>query len=215
MTLEVRNLSIRFGERRVLNDVGVQVAQGEIVSIMGPSGSGKSTLLRAIAGLQPIATGSVLVGNVDVTGLPTHRRSVGMVFQDLALFPHLDVAKNITYGLRMQGVGKSSQRERCHELLDLVQLSGEAKRRIGTLSGGEQQRVALARALAPRPEILLLDEPFASLDRDLSLMLVREVGQILRSQGTSVLHVTHDETEPGIIGATKVLRIQPGGKLSE
>ena len=214
MTLEVRNLSVRFGERELLLNVDLGVGVGETISIMGPSGSGKSTLLRAIAGLQPITAGIVFVGELDVTNLPTHRRNVGMVFQDLALFPHLNVGDNIAYGLRMQGVSKSERTRRCDELLELVRLSGSAKRNVGTLSGGEQQRVALARALAPKPEILLLDEPFASLDRDLSATLVREVGAILNSQGTSVLHVTHDATEPEAIGAAKVLRVQPNGSLA-
>jgi thiamine transport system ATP-binding protein len=205
--LSVRNLSVRFDSRIILNAAELDAASGEIVTIMGPSGCGKSTLLRAIAGLQLIETGSVTVGGVDVTNKPTHERNVGMVFQSLALFPHLDVAANIAYGLRMNGTSRGERARRVTELLELVRLPGTPNRSIATLSGGEQQRVALARALAPRPSVLLLDEPFASLDETLKQTLIVEVGDVLRAQSITAVHVTHDRDEAALIGASRVVSL--------
>jgi thiamine transport system ATP-binding protein len=210
VSLAVRNLSVRFGPRLVLDAFDLDVAVAEIVTIMGPSGCGKSTLLRAIAGLQPIESGSIAVGGHDVTDTPTHQRHVGMVFQSLALFPHLDVAANIAYGLRMNGTPKADRASRVEELLTLVRLPGASNRSIATLSGGEQQRVALARALAPNPAILLLDEPFGSLDEALKDSLVLEIGQVLREHRITTVHVTHDRNEPTLIGTTRVLELKNG-----
>jgi thiamine transport system ATP-binding protein len=207
VTLAVRNVSVRFGSRLVLDGVDLRVATSEILTIMGPSGCGKSTLLRAIAGLQQIETGIIEVAGHDVTNKPTHERNVGMVFQSLALFPHLDVAGNIAYGLRMNGTSKKDRASRVEELLALVRLPGTPNRSIATLSGGEQQRVALARALAPRPAILLLDEPFASLDETLKDSLVGEIGDVLREHKITTVHVTHDRNEPKRIGASRVLQL--------
>jgi thiamine transport system ATP-binding protein len=206
VTLVVRNVSVRFGSRRILDGVDLRVGASEILTIMGPSGCGKSTLLRAIAGLQPIESGSIEVAGHDVTTKPTHERNIGMVFQSLALFPHLDVAGNIAYGLRMNGTSKADRASRVEELLALVRLPGTPNRSIATLSGGEQQRVALARALAPRPAILLLDEPFASLDEALKESLVGEIGDVLREHRITTVHVTHDRNEPTRIGASRVIQ---------
>jgi thiamine transport system ATP-binding protein len=193
--LIVRELTVSFGDIRILDRTSLDVAVGEVVALMGPSGVGKSTLLRAIAGLQPIDDGSIVIDSVDVTNTPTHRRGVGFVFQDLALFPHLTVAENIAYGLRRQRVAKHDRGSRVSELLELIGLPGIEARRPDTLSGGEQQRVALARALAPRPKLLLLDEPLAALDAERKDELIGELRRIITTTGTTAVHVTHDADE--------------------
>ncbi|MEZ5119752.1 MAG: ABC transporter ATP-binding protein [Candidatus Nanopelagicales bacterium] len=172
----------------VLHDIDLEVGAGEIVCILGPSGGGKSTLLRAVAGLVD-HTGSIAVAGRSLAGVPAHRRGVGMMFQDDLLFPHLDVASNVGFGVR----GKDPQR--VAEMLDLVGLAGYGHRGVETLSGGQAQRVALARALAPQPDVLLLDEPFGALDVVLKAQLVLEVQRVLRDRGVTVLAVTHDRHE--------------------
>jgi thiamine transport system ATP-binding protein len=193
--LDVRDIVVRFGERTVLDGVSLHVASGEIVALLGPSGTGKTTLLRVIAGLLPADSGTVAVDGADVTATPAHRRGIGVVFQDEQLFPHLDVAGNIGFGLRMQRRPRAEIAERVGELLDTVGLTGFAARQVTDLSGGEAKRVALARALAPRPRVLLLDEPLTGLDTDLHERLVGEVRQLLRTAGVTALHVTHDRSE--------------------
>jgi thiamine transport system ATP-binding protein len=198
--LAVDDVAVRFDARTVLDGVSLAVAPGEIVGLLGPSGSGKSTLLRVIAGLHLPDRGTVCWDGHDLAGVPPHRRGVGLVFQDLQLFPHKDVAANVGFGLRMQGQGRAAVERRVAELLDLVGLPGFERRRVTTLSGGEAQRVALARALAPEPRVLLLDEPLAALDRDLHDRLAVEVRQLLRRVGITAVHVTHDEDEARTIG---------------
>jgi thiamine transport system ATP-binding protein len=178
-----------------LDQVSMRVERGEVLSILGPSGSGKSTLLRAVAGLQSTSAGSIRIDGIEVTDLPAHRRDVALMFQDYALFPHLDVADNVGYGLRMRSVGRSDRRRRVRELLDLVRLPGFEERSVSTLSGGERQRVALARALATNPCLLMLDEPLSALDRSLRQSLVLELQELFGSDGISVIHVTHDQDE--------------------
>lgn len=163
--------------------------------MLGPSGSGKSTLLRAIAGLRPLDEGRVLVGGRDLAAVPTHRRGVGLMFQEHALFPHRDVAQNIAFGLRMQRRTPDDVATRVQELLELVGLAGFGGRRVQTLSGGEQQRVALARSLAPEPEVLLLDEPLGALDRVLRESLTAELRRMFTRLGLTVVAVTHDQGE--------------------
>lgn len=192
--LELRDVSRSFGNVAAVAGASLTVAHGEIVALLGPSGCGKSTLLQLIAGLLSPDSGCITLGGhtvADPTTFvePNHRR-VGMVFQDHALFPHLDVRKNIAFGLG--GLSKSEQMERVEELLALVQLTEKIDRPVHELSGGEQQRVALARALAPRPKILVLDEPFASLDRVLTDQLRADVVELLRAANTPVVFVTHD-----------------------
>ncbi|MFD5077077.1 ABC transporter ATP-binding protein [Streptomyces sp. NPDC058371] len=193
--LGIEAATVRFGGRPVLDAVGLDVAEHEIVCVLGPSGSGKSTLLRAVAGLQTLDAGRVQLDGRDQSGVPAHRRGVGLMFQDHQLFPQRDVGGNVAFGLRMHGVPKGEQGVRVRELLELVGLPGAASRAVASLSGGEQQRVALARALAPRPRLLMLDEPLGQLDRSLRERLVVELGQLFRELGTTVLAVTHDQGE--------------------
>ncbi|WP_030195210.1 ABC transporter ATP-binding protein [Streptomyces sp. NRRL S-87] len=193
--LELDGVSVRFGARTVLDAVDLSVAEHEIVCVLGPSGSGKSTLLRVVAGLQPAAAGRVRLSGADQAGVPVHKRGVGLMFQDHQLFPQRDVAGNVAFGLRMRGARREEQRARVAELLELVGLPGAGRRSVAALSGGEQQRVALARALAPRPRLLMLDEPLGQLDRGLRERLVVELRELFHRLGTTVLAVTHDQGE--------------------
>jgi thiamine transport system ATP-binding protein len=199
--LAVVDVTVRFGDRVVLDSVDLDVAASEVVALLGPSGSGKSTLLRVIAGIVPADRGQVVLDGVDVTRMPTHRRSVGMVFQDEQLFPHMDVAANIGFGLRMAGVDRRARDDRVGELLDVVGLTGFGRRHVDGLSGGERKRVALARSLAPRPKLLLLDEPLTGLDRELHDRLAIEVRSILEAQATTAIWVTHDAEEAALVAA--------------
>ena len=203
--LEVRDVVVRFGARTVLDHVSLSVADGEVVALLGPSGSGKSTLLRVIAGLLVPDGGTVAIDGDDVTAMPAHLRRVGLVFQDEQLFPHLTVAANVGFGLRMQGMPRAAVAERVESLLQLVGLGSFGARRVTKLSGGEAKRVALARSLAPRPRVLLLDEPLTGLDRDLHDRLAGELAQLLRAIGTTALLVTHDPDEADAI-ADRVIR---------
>jgi thiamine transport system ATP-binding protein len=193
--LRVENATVRFGGRAGLDGVRLEVAEHEIVCVLGPSGSGKSTLLRVVAGLQTLDAGQVVLGGADQAKVPVHRRGVGLMFQDHQLFPQRDVGGNVAFGLRMHGKGRDEQARRVRELLELVGLPGAERRAVGALSGGEQQRVALARALAPSPRLLMLDEPLGQLDRTLRERLVVELRQLFGRLGTTVLAVTHDQGE--------------------
>jgi thiamine transport system ATP-binding protein len=198
--LTVDEVTVRFDGKTVLDHVSLDVATGEIVALLGPSGSGKSTLLRVIAGLHVPDGGRVCWDGEDLAGVPPHRRGIGLVFQDLQLFPHKDVAGNVAFGMRMRGTARAVIERRVAELLALVGLPGFERRRVTTLSGGEAQRVALARALAPEPRVLLLDEPLAALDRDLHDRLAVDVRHLLQRVGITAVHVTHDESEARTIG---------------
>ncbi|MEV6436453.1 ABC transporter ATP-binding protein [Streptomyces anulatus] len=193
--LSLQSATVRFGKRTALDAVDLAVADHRIVCLLGPSGSGKSTLLRAVAGLQPMDGGRVLLAGQDQSGVPVHRRGLGLMFQDHQLFPHRDVGANVAFGLRMHGVGRAETGRRVRELLELVGLPGAERRAVAALSGGEQQRVALARALAPRPKLLMLDEPLGQLDRSLRERLVVELRTLFQELGTTVLAVTHDQGE--------------------
>jgi thiamine transport system ATP-binding protein len=193
--LAVADVHVAFGGRAVLDGAGLRVTSGEIVGLLGPSGSGKSTLLRVIAGLLIPDRGTVGIDGVDVTDVPTHRRGVGMVFQDEQLFEHLDVAGNVAFGLRMRGDAPPARQRRVTELLDVVGLAGFDRRNVRQLSGGEAKRVALARSLAPSPRVLLLDEPLTGLDRELHDRLAGDLAGILRAERTTSLLVTHDRDE--------------------
>lgn len=204
--LEVDHVSVAFGDTQVLNDVSLSVERGAIVAVLGPSGSGKSTLLRVVAGLVDTSSGTVRVDGTDMRGVATHRRGVGLVFQNDQLFPHLDVAGNVGYGLRIARTPTAQRRARVEELLSLVGMSGHADRDVATLSGGEAARVALARSLATSPRVLLLDEPLSGLDHDLRYALADDLRRVIRSAGSTALVVTHDPVEAERI-ADRVVRL--------
>ncbi len=176
-----------------VSGVSLDVAPGEIVALLGASGSGKSSLLRAIAGLEPLVSGTVSWDADDLTGVPTHKRNFGLMFQEPALFPNLNVGRNVAYGLH--ALPRRSRGAVVDEFLELVGLPGYASRQVNELSGGQAQRVALARSLAPRPRLMLLDEPLSALDRALREHLVGVLGEVLRATGTTAVHVTHDQDE--------------------
>jgi thiamine transport system ATP-binding protein len=193
--LRVEALEVRYGDTVALDGIDLVVDDGEVVSVLGPSGSGKSTLLRAVAGLEPPVRGRVVWDGDDLTGVPPHRRQLGLMFQDHTLFPHRDVIGNVAFGLRMHGVPVAQATARAGELLTLVGLAGYEHRRVAELSGGEQQRVALARAIAPTPRLLMLDEPLGSLDRALRERLMVELRDLFTRLGLTSLYVTHDHDE--------------------
>ena len=195
--LQVHQVSVRYAAQPVVDQVIFGLAQGEIGCLLGASGCGKTTLLRSLAGLEPLSGGQIILHDQVLSDtnrvIPPQQRQMGMVFQDYALFPHLNVLENIQFGLR--DGDKTSKRQRVDELLALVQLEGLGQRRLHELSGGQQQRVALARALAPKPKLLLLDEPFSNLDVLLRAQLAQEVREILKASQTTAILVTHDQHE--------------------
>jgi thiamine transport system ATP-binding protein len=205
--LSARGICIAFGPRTVLDDVSLDVAEGEIVALLGPSGSGKSTLLRIITGLLRADRGTVELDGRSIDDLPTHRRNIGLVFQDEQLFPHRTVAQNIEFGLRMQRRPRTDRTRRVAELLAVVGLPGFEDRRVTDLSGGEAKRIALARTLAPAPRIVLLDEPLTGLDRELHDQLTVELARLLRETHTTAVLVTHDRDEAAAI-ADRVVRME-------
>jgi iron(III) transport system ATP-binding protein len=219
--LMLSQVEICYGNTTAVHAVDITVEQGQIACLLGPSGCGKTTLLRAIAGFERLSQGSInLNGQVISTPqstLATEQRNIGMVFQDYALFPHLSIADNIRFGIRKQPT--KAQQQRVKELLELVSLPGYEQRYPHELSGGQQQRIALARALAPKPSLLLLDEPFGSQDTELRESLAREVREILKQEGITALLVTHDQHEAFAmadeIGVLQAGRLQQWGSAYE
>ena len=219
-SLSLENVSISYGAAKVVDDISFTVRSGEIACLLGPSGCGKTTTLRAIAGFEPIVDGKIILGTEVVadTGFqkPAHRRAVGMVFQDYALFPHLNVAQNISFGLG--ALGKADRGRRTGELLELIGLGAYAKSYPHELSGGQQQRVAVARALAPRPRLLLLDEPFSNLDVELRVSLGQDVQDLLKREHMTAIMVTHDQNEAfslcDVVGVMKDGKIEQWGASS-
>lgn len=193
MTLHVQDLSVAFGDKTVLQNFSLTLQQGETACLLGHSGCGKTTALRAIAGFETPSSGTLSLHGRPLNNVPAHQRPIGMVFQDYALFPHLNVADNIGFGLHRRS--RNERRQRVAELLALTGLEAQAKQYPHQLSGGQQQRVALARALAPKPNLILLDEPFSNLDADLRTRLSKEVRQLLKQQHTAAIMVTHDQQE--------------------
>jgi thiamine transport system ATP-binding protein len=195
--LDAVEIVVAFGDRVVLHGVSLHVDAGEIVALQGPSGSGKSTLLRVIAGLLQPRRGTVLLEGRDITAVPVHRRNIGVVFQDDQLFPHMDVATNVGFGLRMvqRPASRAARAQRVDEVLQLVGMAGFGSRSVVSLSGGEAKRVALARSLAPAPPVLLLDEPLTGLDSELHDRLAVDLARVLRATRTTTIIVTHDRDE--------------------
>jgi thiamine transport system ATP-binding protein len=198
--LSADGVRVTFAGHAAVDGVHLRAADGETMAVLGPSGCGKSTLLRVLAGLQRPDAGRVLLGGRDVTGTPAHRRGIGLMFQDDALFPHRDVGGNVAFGLRMAGRPRMEIDRRVAELLELVGLGGWERRPVGPLSGGERKRVALARALAPEPRVLLLDEPLGSLDRPLQERLLEELEELFERLELTVVYVTHDVAEAFALG---------------
>ena len=193
--VRLEQLRKSYGSERVVDIPTLEIADGEFFSLLGPSGCGKTTTLRSIAGSVQPDSGRVIIGGRDVTALPPHRRNVGMVFQKYALFPHLTAAENVAYGLENRGFARDAMAARVAESLDLVALQGFDQRYPHQLSGGQQQRVAMARAIAYRPDVLLLDEPFSSLDARLRSSLRTDLRQLQRTLGITTVFVTHDQQE--------------------
>ncbi|MFC5134001.1 MULTISPECIES: ABC transporter ATP-binding protein [Haloferacaceae] len=217
--LRVRGLTKEFGDLVAVDDVDFDVEDGEFVSILGPSGSGKSTVLRMVAGFEEPTEGEIALDDVGIVGSPPFERDVNMVFQDLALFPHLTVAENIGYGLKQSGVPADERRERTEDMLEMVRLEGYGDRTPSELSGGEQQRVALARALVNEPALVLFDEPLSSLDRKLRQHMQGELQRIQLETDTTFLYVTHDQEVALAVSDRLVVlddgRIQQVGTVEE
>lgn len=207
--LTVRGLTVRFPATTALEGIDLDVVDGTVLGVLGPSGCGKSTLLRAVAGLQPADAGTIAWDGDPVDGVPVHRRGFGLMFQDYALFPHLDVAGNVGFGLRMHGLPAADIGSGVETALEMVGLGGYGRRSVATLSGGEQQRVALARALAPAPRLLMLDEPLGALDRTLRDHLMVEFRELFARHGITAIYVTHDQEEAFAV-ADRVVVLQTG-----
>lgn len=193
--VEFRNVVKDYGTNRVLHDLNLDIAPGEFVSLLGPSGCGKTTALRVLSGLETATDGTILLGDHDVSRVPTNKRDIGMVFQSYSLFPHLRVLENTAFGLRRRGVGKAEAARRAQDALNLVGLGEFATRFAHQLSGGQQQRVALARALVTEPRVLLLDEPLSALDAKVRVQLRDEIRRIQLRLGITTVFVTHDQEE--------------------
>jgi len=193
--VEARHVTKRYGELKALDDVSLVFPDGSFFALLGPSGSGKTTLLRAVAGFIEPEEGEILVDGADIAQTPVHRRNIGMVFQNYALFPHMSVFDNIAFGLSVRRVGREETKRRVHAMLELVRLGGLEARKPRQLSGGQQQRVALARALITEPKVLLLDEPLGALDKRLRQEMQIELKQIQREVGITAIFVTHDQEE--------------------
>lgn len=198
--LRIENIRKQYEGNPLLKGISFEVSTGEVLCLLGQSGSGKSTLLRIIAGIEPAESGRVLWNGHEMDAVPTHLRRFGLMFQDYALFPHLNVRDNVAFGLRIQGMSTAEIDEKVKAALDRVNLGGFGQRRVTDLSGGEQQRVALARALAPGPRLLMLDEPLAALDRALRAQLQEELRSLLHQAGIPAIYVTHDQDEALALG---------------
>jgi spermidine/putrescine transport system ATP-binding protein len=212
--LELRHIHKTYEGRPLLADISFQLDSGETICLLGASGSGKSTLLRMIAGLEDPNSGNILFNDIDLASTPPHLRDFGLVFQDYALFPHLDVNDNVAFGLKMRRLGQDETAERVASSLELVNLKEFGNRRVTDLSGGEQQRVALARALAIRPRLLMFDEPLGALDRSLREDLLNELRTILHQTKIPAIYVTHDQEEAFTI-ADRVLILHDGQIVRE
>lgn len=211
--LDIHNLCFSVGSTDILRNVNIQVEEGRCLALLGPSGCGKTTTLRSVAGFINPTAGDIQLNGSSIVGLPTHKRNVGLVFQDYALFPHMKVKENVTYGLRRRGFKAADCEQRVSEALDLVQLSGYEERMPNQLSGGQQQRVALARCLVLEPDILLLDEPLGALDRQLRDHMQVELKRIQRQAGITTVIVTHDQEEA--LSLSDEVAVMVAGEIEE
>ena len=211
--LELKNISKRYENRFLADKLSISVSRGEIVALLGASGAGKSTLLKIVAGLEKADAGQVFFDQQDITQLPPEKRHFALMFQDFALFPHLNVLDNVAFGLIEQRLNKKTAREQALAMLARFNLATHAKDKVTTLSGGEQQRVALARALITQPKLLLLDEPFSALDAELRQSLREEFKQHITNMGIAALMVTHDEAEARAM-AHRGVRLSAGQLVS-
>ncbi|MCF3640205.1 ABC transporter ATP-binding protein [Rhizobium sp. TRM95111] len=211
--LILQSITKQFGPFTAVKNVDLVVPHGTFVCLLGPSGCGKTTLMRMVAGLDLPTSGAIRLDGADITHVPTHKRDLGMVFQSLALFPHLTVGENIAYSLRIRGVGKEDQKKRVDELLAMIHLPGYAERPVAKLSGGQRQRVAIARALAISPKLFLLDEPLSALDAKLREAMQVELRQLQQSLGITTIVVTHDQREAMTMADTVV--VMSGGEIRQ
>ena len=209
-TLRIQNLSVAYGKQTVVQDFNLTVNNGEIVSVLGPSGVGKTTLVKTIAGLLTPHCGTLVLNDKDITGLPAEKRSVVLMFQQPLLFPHMTVAQNVAFGLRVHGRLQASDHQRVTEMLERVQLAGLGHRKPQQLSGGQQQRVALARALVLQPAVLLLDEPLSSLDASLRQEMRDLLQSLQNATGTTMLFITHDQSEALMLSHRIALLLDSG-----
>jgi len=212
--VRIKSVSVSYNGQKALNDVSMDIEKGERLVILGPSGCGKTTILRLIAGFIAPDTGIISIDHRQVARdghviIPPEQRNLGMVFQDLALWPHMSVTGNIDFGLKATGIAKAERKRRIDAMLSLTDMTAYATRRPSELSGGQQQRVALARALAPQPKVLLMDEPLSSLDNDLNVRLRKEVVKLHNELGFTLIYVTHDRDEATDI-ATRVITMKQG-----
>ncbi|MGW4245808.1 ABC transporter ATP-binding protein [Nocardia sp. NPDC004722] len=211
--LRIEQVTKSFGDFRAVAELDLTIPDGSFFAIIGASGCGKTTTLRMIAGLEQPTTGRIMLGEQDITGLRPYRRPINTVFQSYALFPHMTVEDNVSYGLRRKGIGKTAARHQAHQMLKLVQLEGFETRRPAQLSGGQQQRVALARALVNHPEVLLLDEPLGALDLKLRRQMQLELKRLQTEVGITFVHITHDQEEAMSMADT--VAVMNGGRLEQ
>ncbi|GLR50980.1 ABC transporter ATP-binding protein [Shinella yambaruensis] len=211
--IEIRKASKRYGAFTALNDIDLHIRPGEFMTLLGPSGSGKTTTLNLIAGFTDISSGTLEIGGKSVTGLPSHKRNIGVVFQHYALFPHMTVGRNVAYPLTLRGIRGEERDRRVKRALDMVKMADFAHRYPNELSGGQQQRVALARALVFDPPLLLMDEPLGALDKKLREWLQLEIKRIHRELGTTFVYVTHDQEEALVLSDR--IAVFNGGRIEQ
>lgn len=212
--LKLENLTVAYGkDAPVLKNLNLSVEKGEFVSLLGPSGCGKTTTLRTIAGFLKPLSGRVLIGGKDYTNVPTHKRNIGVVFQNYALFPHMSVFENVAFGLRMRKIPRQEIEKKVRRALEMVGLAGFEKRLPSELSGGQQQRVAIARAIVIEPDLLLMDEPLSNLDANLRMEMRSEIKQLQKNLGITTVYVTHDQSEA--IALSDRVVVMNSGKIEQ